>query len=68
MGTRGLLGFIWRGKRRGIFCRYDAYFSGLGKGVVNFILSLNEGDREMMMQRLDEVSICHRSSTSETKG
>jgi hypothetical protein len=55
MGTRGLLGFIIRGQRFGTFTKFDAYPGGLGRWIVEFILSLSEEQIGEMAQRVREV-------------
>lgn len=57
MGTRGFIGFIIKGKRRGCYVQYDSYPEGLGVQIVMFILSLSAEQRQLMIQRLQEVSL-----------
>ncbi|RKF59819.1 hypothetical protein OnM2_056055 [Erysiphe neolycopersici] len=56
MGTRGLLGLIIGGKRRGIYNHWDSYPSGLGKDIVKFILSLKPEQWDEMVKILNEIT------------
>ncbi|WRT70457.1 uncharacterized protein IL334_007455 [Kwoniella shivajii] len=56
MGTRGLIGFIIAGKRRGCYNQFDSYPSGLGVAIVRFILGLNQEQRDAMVTRLLNVT------------
>lgn len=56
MGTRGLLGLIVRGKRRGTYNQFDSYPEGLGAAIAEFLAALTEEDRLRMIERLDQVS------------
>lgn len=55
MGTRGLLGFIINGVRRGSYNHWDSYPSGLGLDVVRFILGLTPEQIDKMAERLQAV-------------
>ena len=55
MGTRGLLGFIIKGVRKGTFNRWDSYPEGIGKEMVDFIMSLDDEACKLMVKRLEEV-------------
>ncbi|RSH91118.1 hypothetical protein EHS25_010294 [Saitozyma podzolica] len=57
MGTRALLGFIIRGQRFGTFTKFDAYPGGLGRWIVEFILSLSEEQIGEMAQRVREYFV-----------
>jgi len=52
MGTRGLLGFIINGARRGSYNHWDSYPQGLGNAIVKFILSLNDEQIKTMAERV----------------
>ncbi|TVY56120.1 hypothetical protein LSUE1_G008810 [Lachnellula suecica] len=56
MGTRGLLGFIIRGKRHAAYNHWDSYPSGLGSQIVAFLLSLSPPDYALMLARLEEIT------------
>ncbi|WWC92148.1 uncharacterized protein L201_007102 [Kwoniella dendrophila CBS 6074] len=55
MGTRGLLGLIISGKRKGCYNHFDSYPEGLGVDIVRFILGLSPEETETMVQRLTEI-------------
>lgn len=55
MGTRGLIGFIINGKRKGVLNRCDSYPSGLGNEVIRFIMSLNKDQIKDMKAKVDKV-------------
>ncbi|WWD08402.1 hypothetical protein V865_006514 [Kwoniella europaea PYCC6329] len=55
MGTRGLIGFIISGRRRGCYVQSDSYPEGMGVGIVKFILGLTPEQRETMIRRLEEI-------------
>jgi hypothetical protein len=56
MGTRGLLGFIIKGKKIGTYTRWDSYPEILGQRIVDFILSLDMESRKLMIENLQKVS------------
>jgi hypothetical protein len=56
MGTRGLLGFIIRGQRHSAHNQYDSYPEGLGKEIVEFILSLTPEDYSTMAHLVAEIN------------
>jgi hypothetical protein len=56
MGTRGLLGFIVKGVRKGTFNQFDSYPSGLGDTVIRFILAHNDEELEEMRIKVEQVS------------
>ncbi|KAI0771448.1 hypothetical protein BC629DRAFT_1531991 [Irpex lacteus] len=55
MGTRGLLGFIIRNRRRGTFNKNDSYPEELGAAIAGFIISLTEEQRLVMVERLEQI-------------
>ncbi|WVW81039.1 hypothetical protein I302_103030 [Kwoniella bestiolae CBS 10118] len=55
MGTRGLIGFVIRGKRRGCYVQFDSYPEGMGVGIVKFILGLTPEQIQSMVKRLEEI-------------
>jgi hypothetical protein len=56
MGTRGLIGFIIKGVKKGAYNHWDSYPEGLGNAVVDFILSLKEEDFATMQAKVEAVS------------
>ena len=59
MGTRGLLGFIIKGKKHGVYVQFDSYLEGLGVEIVQFLMLLNDEQYAQMAKRLQEVSHVH---------
>lgn len=59
MGTRGLIGFIHKGRRRATYNQWDSYPSGLGDAIIKFILSLNDEQLEEMRIKVEHVSPSH---------
>lgn len=57
MGTRGFVGLIIRGKRHANFTPWDGYPNGLGKGIVDFILSLNPAEVAEMVTLLEQINV-----------
>jgi hypothetical protein len=57
MGTRGLIGFIIRAKRHGIFNTSDSNPDCLGQSLVSFILSLKPEDYATMNRLLGEITV-----------
>ena len=57
MGTRGLLGFILRGKRHAAYNHWDSYPNGLGKDIVAFILSLSDEDIALIIRNISEITV-----------
>ncbi|KAI0085022.1 hypothetical protein BDY19DRAFT_461409 [Irpex rosettiformis] len=55
MGTRGLLGYIIRGKYRGTYNHFDSYPEGLGTEIAEFLATLSEEDRVRFIKRLNEI-------------
>ncbi|KAK3686652.1 hypothetical protein LTR37_019583 [Vermiconidia calcicola] len=55
MGTRGLLGAIVRGQKKGSYNHFDSYPSALGLAIVAFIRSLTEEQIQEMVRRYEEV-------------
>jgi hypothetical protein len=55
MGTRGLLVLIAKGKRRVIYSPWDSMPSGMGIDLVKFILSLADGDLEILIEKLEKM-------------
>ncbi|KAH7410807.1 hypothetical protein BKA64DRAFT_661851 [Cadophora sp. MPI-SDFR-AT-0126] len=62
MGTRGLLGFIIKGKRHGAYNHFDSYPSGLGQDIVAFILGLIDEEIKTMAARVAEITWVSRTS------
>ena len=56
MGTRGLLGFIILGQRHSAYKQYDSYPDGLGRDIVDFILSLTPEDYSTMARLVAEIT------------
>lgn len=56
MGTRGLVGFIIKGVRKGAYNHYDSYPAGLGNDIIRFILSLSEAQIVDMEAKVEAVS------------
>ena len=56
MGTRGLLGFITLGQRHSAHNYYYSYPKGLGKDIVDFILSLTPEDFSTMARLVAEIT------------
>ena len=56
MGTRGLLGFITLGQRHSAHNYYYSYSKGLGKDIVDFILSLTPEDFSTMARLVAEIT------------
>lgn len=56
MGTRGLIGFIFKGQRRACYNHFDSYHEGLGVDVILFILSLTPEEIDLMAKRLEQAS------------
>ena len=56
MGTCGLLGFIILGRRHSAYNHYDSYPDGLGRGIVDFILSLTPEDYFTMARLVAEMT------------
>ncbi|KIM38707.1 hypothetical protein M413DRAFT_447659 [Hebeloma cylindrosporum] len=56
MGTRGLLGFIIRGQRHAAYNHWDSYPDGLGKAIVEFILSLTPEEYATMARLVAEIT------------
>ncbi|KAF8956781.1 hypothetical protein BDZ97DRAFT_1763463 [Flammula alnicola] len=56
MGTCGLLGFIILGQRHAAYNHWDSYPHGLGKNVVEFILSLTPEDYATMARLVAEIT------------
>jgi hypothetical protein len=56
MGTRGILGFITKGVRRGTFNQFDSYPSGLGDAIIKFILAHTDEELEEMRMKVEQVS------------
>ena len=57
MGTRGILGFIARGFRKGTYNHFDSYPSGLGDAIIKFILSHTDEELEQMVEKVEQVSL-----------
>ncbi|KAI0085026.1 hypothetical protein BDY19DRAFT_967666 [Irpex rosettiformis] len=55
MGTRGILGYIIRGRYRGTYVHSDSYPEGLGADIAEFLSMLTEEDRVRLIERLNEV-------------
>ncbi|KAF2482417.1 hypothetical protein BDY17DRAFT_324704 [Neohortaea acidophila] len=55
MGTRGLLAFIIRGRKKGTYNHSDSYPEGLGKKLVSFIKSLNSAQIQQMIENLEKI-------------
>jgi hypothetical protein len=56
MGTRGLVGFITKGVRKGAYNQYDSYPSRLGDSIIRFILAHANEELEEMRLKVEQVS------------
>jgi hypothetical protein len=56
MGTRGILGFITKGVRKGTYNHFDSYPSGLGDAIIRFILAHTDEELEQMVGKIEQVS------------
>ena len=63
MGTRGLLGFIILGQRYATYNHWDSYPNGLGKNIVEFILSLTPEDYNTMALLVTQITWVDSEST-----
>jgi hypothetical protein len=71
MGSRGLVGFINKGRRRATFNRYDSFPAGAGDAIITFILSLTDEQLEEMRIKVEKVSaryLPHRVHADHTAG
>jgi hypothetical protein len=69
MGTSGLIGFIIKGKKRGLYMKYDAYPDGLGLSIMRWIQTLSNDDIARMVKRLKNIKwyrYIYRSASSFT--
>lgn len=57
MGTRGILGFITVGVRKGTYNHFDSYPSGLGDAIIKFILTHTDEELEQMVERVAQVRL-----------
>ncbi|KAI9709320.1 MAG: hypothetical protein M1820_003440 [Bogoriella megaspora] len=55
MGTRGLIGFKSKGRRRATYNHFDSYPSGLGADIVKFLLSLTPDQWEKMIEQTNKI-------------
>jgi hypothetical protein len=53
MGTRGLLGFIIKGVRKGTYNHYDSYPIGLGLNIMKWIQSLSDAEIAKMVEQVE---------------
>lgn len=60
MGTHGLIVFVFSSgtQRRVTYCHFDGYPTGLGKDIVNFIVSLKPEQCTLMNERLEKIEVC----------
>ena len=63
MGTCGLLGFIILGQRYATYNHWDSYPNGLGKNIVEFILSLTPEDYNTMALLVTQITWVDSEST-----
>ncbi|WVQ78084.1 hypothetical protein IAT38_000165 [Cryptococcus sp. DSM 104549] len=57
MGCHGLFGFILRsGVHKGTWCHFDSYPEGLGRNIIDYILSLNEDDLNEMAFLIEAIT------------
>ena len=56
MGTRGLVGFISKGVRKGTYNHFDSYPSGLGDDIIKFILACSDEELKEMASKVEQVS------------
>ena len=56
MGTRGILGFITKGVRRGTYNHFDSYPSGRGDAIIKFILAHTDEELDQMVGKIAQVS------------
>lgn len=55
MGTRGLLGFIIKGVKKGTYNHWDSYPTGLGLAIMRWIQSLSEEDIIKMAGQVEKI-------------
>lgn len=55
MGTRGLLGFIIRGKKYGVYMQYDSNLTAVGVDIAKFLMLLTDDEDKLMAKRLRGV-------------
>lgn len=55
MGTRGLVGFIILGRKRGFYNHFDSYPEGLGEDIVRFFMALFEAPKARFKENLEKV-------------
>jgi hypothetical protein len=63
MGTRGLLGLIIQAQRHAAYNHWDSYPEGLGKDIVEFILSLEPKDYAIMERNLRDIEWVKEETT-----
>lgn len=56
MGTRGLIGHVIAGKKKGTYNGHDSYPSWLGVAIVQFIKSLSAENIKTMKEHLEEIT------------
>lgn len=55
MGTRGLLGFIIKGVKKGTYNHWDSYPTGLGLAIMRWIQTLTEEDIAKMTEQVEKI-------------
>ena len=55
MGTRGLLGYVIKGKKKGSYNHWDSYPVGLGWAIMKWIRSLSDADITKMIEQLEKI-------------
>lgn len=58
MGTRGPILFVWKGKLKAFYNRFDSYAEGLGEEIAKFLMDLSEEDVVKLVANLDEIEWC----------
>lgn len=70
MGTRGMIGFVIDGKRKGIYNHFDSYPDGLGKDVVAFVqkvLAVSDSQLERFKSNIRLVKWIDENKDKPTK-
>lgn len=55
MGTRGKIGFVQKGVRKGVYNHFDSYPSGLGDDIIKFILNHTDTELAEMVSKVEQV-------------
>jgi hypothetical protein len=65
MGTRGIIGYVIRGKRVGSYNHFDCYPEGMGRAIMEFLMRLSTEEKARFKTNLDKVGR-NRDSVSPT--